>query len=126
MLKRISRCFGIGVLMFALVACNPGQTKLDELEKLVTEAETEYESYNKEDWQGVEEAYDALLVEMEKYDYSSEEHRKIGKLKGKFEAIQMKYTMVNFSNMVSDYAEEVTGALEGILEELEKTENSAN
>ena len=126
MLKRISRCFGTGVLMFALVACNPGQTKLDELEKLVTEAETEYESYNKEDWQGVEEAYDALLVEMEKYDYSSEEHRKIGKLKGKFEAIQMKYTMVNFSNMVSDYAEEVTGALEGILEELEKTENSAN
>ena len=126
MLKRISRCFGTGVLMFALVACNPGQTKLDELEKLVTEAETEYESYNKEDWQGVEEAYDALIVEMEKYDYSSEEHRKIGKLKGKFEAIQMKYTMVNFSNMVSDYAEEVTGALEGILEELEKTENSAN
>ena len=112
--------------MFALVACNPGQTKLDELEKLVTEAEAEYESYNKEDWQGVEEAYDALLVEMEKYDYSSEEHRKIGKLKGKFEAIQMKYTLVNFSNMVSDYAEEVTGALEGILEELEKTENSAN
>lgn len=126
MLKRICKSFGVGLFMFALVACNPGQEKLNELEKLVTEAEAEYESYNKEDWAGVEEAYDALVLEIDKYEYSSEEHRKIGKLKGKFEAIQMKYTMQNFSDMVSDYAEEVSGALEGILEELEQTEKSAN
>ena len=112
-------------MMLALVACNPAQSKIDELEKLVTEVEAEYKDYSKEDWRGVTEAYEALLKEMEEYDYDVEQRKRIGRIKGKYEAVAMKYTMSNFSDILDDYAnemgeyaDELKEGVEGFIDEL--------
>ena len=106
-----------------LVACDPAQSKIDELEKLVMEVEQDYSSYTREDWRGVSEAYDALIAEMDKYEYSTEDRKRIGRLKGEYEAVVLKYTMTNITDIVSDYAEEtkegINGFIDGMTKELE-------
>ena len=125
MKKYILHLFAAVCVMMAFCACNPAQSKIDELEKLVTEVEAEYKDYSKEDWRGVTEAYDALLKEMEEYDYTTEDRKRIGRLKGKYEAVAMKYTMSNFSdilddyaNVMGEYADELKEGVEGFIDEL--------
>lgn len=125
MKKYILHLFAAVYVMMAFCACNPAQSKIDELEKLVTEVEAEYKDYSKEDWRGVTEAYDALLKEMEEYDYTTEDRKRIGRLKGKYEAVAMKYTMSNFSDILDDYAnemgeyaDELKEGVEGFIDEI--------
>lgn len=125
MKKYILHLFAAVCVMMVFTACNPAQSKIDELEKLVTEVEAEYKDYSKEDWRGVTEAYDALLKEMEEYDYTTEDRKRIGRLKGKYEAVAMKYTMSNFSDILDDYAnemgeyaDELKEGVEGFIDEL--------
>lgn len=121
--------------MLTLIACNTAQSKIDELQNLVTEVEAEYKEYTEEDWQGINEAYEALLLDMAQYDYNTEQHKRIGRLKGKYEAIVLKYTMSNFSTIMEDYAEDmgkyagdmiegVEGFIEGMAEELEDVDDA--
>lgn len=135
MKKYILQLFAAVCVMMAFCACNPAESKIDELENLVAEVEAEYKEYTEEDWQGINEAYEALLLDMEQYDYNTEQHKRIGRLKGKYEAIVLKYTMSNFSTIMEDYAEDmgkyagdmiegVEGFIEGMAEELEDVDGA--
>lgn len=114
-------------VMMTFCACNPAESKIEELETLVTEVETEYKGYSQEDWRGVNEAYVALITEMEQYDYDVEQRKRIGRIKGKYEAVAMKYTISNFSDIINDYAnemgeyaDELKEGVEGFIDELTK------
>jgi hypothetical protein len=127
MKKYILQLLAAMCVMMAFCACNPAESKIDELETLVTEVETEYKGYSQEDWRGVNEAYVALITEMEQYDYDVEQRKRIGRIKGKYEAVAMKYTISNFSDIINDYAnemgeyaDELKEGVEGFIDELTK------
>lgn len=135
MKKLMFNVLAVVCTMLTLIACNTAQSKIDELQNLVTEVEAEYKEYTEEDWQGINEAYEALLLDMAQYDYNTEQHKRIGRLKGKYEAIVLKYTMSNFSTIMEDYAEDmgkyagdmiegVEGFIEGMAEELEDVDDA--
>ena len=44
-------CVVVGMVL-TLTACNPAESKINELQNLVTEVESEYKDYTEEDWQG--------------------------------------------------------------------------
>jgi hypothetical protein len=127
MKKYILQLLAAMCVMMAFCACNPAESKIEELETLVTEVETEYKGYSQEDWRGVNEAYVALITEMEQYDYDVEQRKRIGRIKGKYEAVAMKYTISNFSDIINDYAnemgeyaDELKEGVEGFIDELTK------
>jgi uncharacterized coiled-coil DUF342 family protein len=127
MKKYILQLLAAMCVMMAFCACNPAESKIEELETLVTEVETEYKRYSQEDWRGVNEAYVALITEMEQYDYDVEQRKRIGRIKGKYEAVAMKYTISNFSDIINDYAnemgeyaDELKECVEGFIDELTK------
>ena len=118
MKKNVLHLFVMIGLMMTLIACNTAQSKIDELQNLVTEVQAEYKTYTQEDWRGVNEAYEALLIDMEQYDYTTEQRKQIGRLKGQYEALVMKYTFTNLPNMLEEAAGEFVEGVGSFLEEM--------
>lgn len=105
-------------VMLTLVACNPAQSKIDDLQVLVTEVEAEYSEYTAEDWNGVTEAYEAILLDMQQYEYTVEQRKQIGRLKGKFEGLAMKFTLKNLPDAIEGAAGELMESVGGFLDEM--------
>lgn len=82
------------------------------------------DDYTEEDWKNAEQTYEVLKTDLEKYsaDYTDEELREIGRLKGQCAAIMTKYTIKEFKNEMKDAINEAAGIVEGFAKEIKNQE----
>lgn len=59
-----------------------------------------------------------------KYEYSDEELREIGRLKGKIIAKMAKSTVNDLKKQMEDLSKQLEGGLEGFMEEINNEENN--
>lgn len=98
----------------ALVACNPGQTALSDLEKFTNRMEQKSESWSLADWDDAAQHYDEIIQTLSRYDYSDEELQRIGQLKGRCTAYFLKHYTNQAIDQIYNAGQELQGVLEGL------------
>ena len=111
-------------MVFSFTACDSSQTAINDLETLLHEIETNYQSYTKEDWENMSLSYSAIEEELAKHEYTDEELKEIGRLKGKCIGYQTKQSLKDFEKQIEDLPKELEGGLEGFLEVLSNDNNN--
>lgn len=101
------------VCLLLLTACHDRRHTLKELDVFVENVEKNAPQYSDADWERSDAEYDALIKEIDKYDYSIEETRQIGKLKGEYAGIKVKYKGEKFLERIDKAIEEAMGKIEG-------------
>ena len=112
-------CFTIvtfAILMFS--SCDKKQHAIDNLSDLVEKVEKNASDFTEEDWAEVDQQYDKIIAEIDKYDYSSEDSKRISKLKGKYSGLKTRNTFNKIVDGIDKTAKEVKGAIEGFTEGL--------
>jgi outer membrane protein assembly factor BamD (BamD/ComL family) len=118
----MKKIFGILVTIIMasfMVACaTPEEKSLRSLQELYEEMELNHENYTTEDWEKAQVEFEVITAQMKLHDYTDEQLREIGKLKGKCSA----YLTKGLLKRAEKGFIELGGILEGYLEELEELE----
>ena len=104
------------ICMLVLTACDKKQHAIDNLSSFVEKVEKHASEYNEEDWAEVNKEYEEINAEIDKYDYSGDESKRIATLKGKFTGIKAKYKVSKFIDDIDKAVQEVKGTIKGITE----------
>ena len=96
-----------------LTACDKKQHAMDNFSDFLEKVEKHASEYTEEDWTNVNKEYDELITEIDKYDYSGDDAKRIATLKGKFAGIKTKNTVNKFIDDIDKAAKEVKGGIEG-------------
>ena len=105
-------------MVFSFTACDSSQTAINDLETLLHEIETNYQSYTEEDWENMSLSYSAIEEELAKHEYTDEELKEIGRLKGKCIGYLTKQSLKDFEKQIEDLTKELEGGIEGFWEVL--------
>ena len=110
----ISFCMSI---VFCLFACSTKQEPISNLSALVEEVQANGSNYSENDWSVIAQELDAIEREMEQYkgEYTDEEIKEIGRLKGILLAQYTKYSVKNIKNGVENAMKEAEGLIDGFL-----------
>lgn len=110
------------LLLFS--SCDKKQYAIGKLNNLVEKVEKNASQYTDDDWTKVNKEYDDLIAEIDKYDYSAEDTKRIAELKGKFVGIKAKNTIDSFMDGIDKAAKGLKGAIEGFTKEVTGTKDS--
>lgn len=116
----MKKIFGIliAVLMASfMVACaTPEEKSMRSLQELYEDMELNHENYTIEDWEKAQVEFEVITAQMKLHNYTDEQLREIGKLKGKCSAYLTKGLFKRAEKGFIEFG----GILEGYLEELEQ------
>lgn len=116
----MKKFFGVLVAIiltsFMVVYATPEKESLSSLQELYEEMELNHENYTKEDWEKVKVEFDSITSQMKLDDYTADQIKEIGKLKGKCSA----YLTKGLLKRAEKGLIELGGMLEGYLEEFKQ------
>ena len=115
-MKHVKYLFVLSVCLLIFCSCDKKQHAIDNLSDFVEKVEKNAPEYTEEDWTNVNKEYDELITEIDKYDYSGDEAKRIASLKGKYAGIKTKNTVNKFLDGIDKAAKEVKGAIDGFTE----------
>jgi len=110
-------------LVFSFTSCDSSQSAINDLEVLLQEIETNYQIYTEEDWENMSLSYSAIEEELAKHEYTDEELKEIGRLKGKCMGYLTKQSIKDLEKQIKDLTKELEGGIEGFLEVLSNDNN---
>jgi hypothetical protein len=105
-------------MLLGLSACDPAVSSISNLEDLVDKIEANHESYTQEDWENIVVYYSEIEQEIAKHEYTDEQLKEIGRLKGQYMGYLADHYFNNIGNQIKDLAKELEGGIEGFLEVL--------
>lgn len=104
----------VGLIVFS--SCNKKQHAIDKLSSFVERVEKHASEYTDEDWSEANQEYEEIIAEIDKYDYSGDDAKRIASLKGKFAGIKTKDSVNKLFEGIDKAAKEVKGTIEGFTE----------
>ena len=108
----------ISLMGLFAVSCNPKDVPVNDMKNICTELEEKGDSYTEQDWENLETQMEQIEKEMDRYDYTDEELKEIGKIKGRILGYQTKNAVKIFKENAKDAAKMIEGGLEGFLDAL--------
>lgn len=114
----MKRFFPLVLMSLMLVACNPSEMAVSDLQKFTERIETKSDRWSEADWDDALIHYSELCQTIERYDYDEEQTREIGKLKGRCLAQFSKHSFDGATKEMHDAFIELGGAIEGLLDGL--------
>ena len=121
-MKLINNCFlkyktlFLVLLYIFVTSCHVGKQKpLHQLEELAADIRLHHEEYTTADWKKAYAQYEQISKEMEEYQYSSEEIKRIGKLEGECAGYFIKCAV----NSLDGLKDEFSGFMDGFKETIE-------
>ena len=112
------------IILFGITSCDSSQSAIRDLEILLNEIEENHQSYTEEDWENMSLSYSAIEEELAKYEYTDEELKEIGRLKGKCIGYLTKQSLKDLEKQIEDLTKELEGGIEGFLEVLSNDGNN--
>lgn len=108
------------VFVIGLAACNSRQTPINRLADLTEEIQNESAEYSQEDWEQAAQEYEILEQELSEFksEYTDEELKEIGRLKGICLARFTKHSLHSLGTEMENALKEAKGIIEGFNEEL--------
>lgn len=113
----------IFVMLLGMISCDSSQSAIRDLEMLLNEIETNYQSYSEEDWENMSLSYSAIEEELAKHEYTDEELKEIGRMKGRCLGYLTKQSIKEIEKKLEDFGKELEGGIEGFLEILSNGNN---
>ena len=113
----------IFVMLLGMISCDSSQSAIRDLEMLLNEIETNYQSYSEEDWENMSLSYSAIEEELAKHEYTDEELKEIGRMKGRCLGYLTKQSIKEIEKQLEDFGKELEGSIEGFLEVLSNGNN---
>lgn len=115
MKRTIRRFFYVLLIVLTFVSCTDKRVNaMSELEAFTEELTTNATHYTDEDWDIAQNQFDVICEELEQYDYTDEELKQIGKLKGRCKVVFAKRAASDFSKSLHRFSKEMEGFFEGI------------
>lgn len=106
-----------------LAACGNTDEPLKKLEKLTDRIEKNADNFTDEEWNEVISEMDEIDSEMADREYTDEELKEIGRLKGRCFARMTRKAMKDASETFDDLSKQLEGGIDGFLEEMSKDED---
>lgn len=103
-------------------SCQTKQSPIDELQSLAFELEEEGQDYSEADWEKAIVKFQEIQDDMQQYEYTDEELKEIGRLKGKCVAAIAKASAKKIKSSMHIFEKEMEGAaeeLEGAFKEFD-------
>lgn len=113
-MKKIVLSFMALLCFMVLTACDKKQSAIDNLSNFVEKVEKNAPEYTDEDWAKVNKEYEEITAEIDKYDYSGDETKRIAELKGKFVGIKTKDSVRDLIDGVDKAVQDIKGTVKGI------------
>ena len=111
----MKKLFTIIALALTIVSCQSGkQAALNDLRDLTVEIQQNAHTYNFKEWLAEERRYEKIDSRLRKYDYTEEESREIGELKGECLGWFAKGVIGKATNKIQDAANQIQGIIDGI------------
>lgn len=101
-------------------SCETSKTPIGELSSLVERVEDKYDEFTEDDWDKIASEYERIEEKMSKYEFTDEELKEIGKLKGRIYAKMTKNAVKDFSKQLEYLGKQIEGGVEGFFEELKE------
>ena len=117
-MKTLKFCIYLLFCILVFASCENKQTPVKKLEKLDRTLVQQSESFTEQDWENALMEYEQIEEELSRYNYTDEELRQIGKMKGRLLAKISKEYLNKTMDEVDSYLKMFEGALEGFMEEL--------
>ena len=107
-----------------MMGCNSKRTPINRLENLTEDIQNKAQDFTEDDWKATAEELELIENEIEQYksEYTDEELKEIGRLKGKCLALYTKYSFRTLKYDFEDIIKEAEGLLDGYKQELEDIE----
>ena len=99
-------------------SCETSKTPIEHLSSLVEQVEDKYDEFTEDDWEKILSEYEQIEEDLSKYEYTDDELKEIGKLKGRIYAKMTKNALKDFSKQIEDLGKQIEGGVEGFFEEL--------
>lgn len=101
-----------------LTACHSKNDPMNELNALTEQLSEDTSDYTEEDWETVGNQLEVIDAEIEQYrdQYTDEEMKEIGRLKGKCAGLIAKKTMNSATQKLEDISKQAEGMIEGFME----------
>ena len=117
-MKNLKFCFYLLVSVLVLTSCNNKQAPVRKLETLDRTLMQKSDSFTTQDWEAAIAEYEQIERELSMYNYTDEELRMIGRMKGRLWAKISKEYLNTAAEGIDAYLKMFEGALEGFMEEL--------
>lgn len=111
------------IMLLGMISCDSSQSAIRDLEVLLNEIEANYHSYSEEDWENMSLSYSAIEEELAKHEYTDEELKEIGRMKGRCLGYLTKQSIKEIEKQLEDFGKELEGGIEGFLEVLSNGNN---
>ena len=101
-----------------LTACHSKNDPMNELNALTEQLSEDTSDYTEKDWETVDNQLEVIDAEIEQYrdQYTDEEMKEIGRLKGKCAGLIAKKTMNSATQKLEDISKQAEGMIEGFME----------
>ena len=97
------------IIPLVFASCETSQTPVNELSSLLEKIDNNSENYSEEE-------------ELSKYEYTDEELKEIGRIKGQILAKMTKSAVKDLKKQMEDLSKQLEGGLEGFFEEFNNEE----
>lgn len=106
------------IVSLLLTACHSKNDPMNELNALTEQLSEDTSDYTEEDWETVGNQLEVIDAEIEQYrdQYTDEEMKEIGRLKGKCAGFIAKKTMNSATQKLGDISKQAEGMIEGFME----------
>lgn len=119
-MKKILTICLIAAMAVSMQSCSTHRTAINDLEALVNKVEKNGAKYTLEDWENVISRCAKIEKRLQEHEYTTEEYREIGTLKGRLAGVVTKDILTNSAKKVISIKEQLDGGTEGFLEGLLK------
>lgn len=119
-------CLAIWTLTFT--SCNNKNTPIHDLEELSEDLKQNSKDYSDDDWAAISQSLDNINNEIDEHrsEYTDEEMKEIGRLKGICGAYLMKYAAKNASQQLKNLIQQFGGAIKGVKSVIDSDPNFLN
>ncbi len=111
-MKKIFSILLILVCCIGLGSCNKKEMALSNLEAFTDDISENANEYTAEQWDEAEAEYDDILQELDQYEYTPAEQRKIGRLKARCAKAMARKSIRNIQYGIENIINQVTGAID--------------
>lgn len=111
------------IVPLLLISCETSQTPVNDLYALLEKVDNNRDAYTEEDWNHITQEFTAIEKELSKYEYTDEELKEIGKIKGQIVAKMAKNAVKDLKKQMKDLSKQLEGGVEGFLQEMDNEES---
>lgn len=117
-MKRLLLVLMVASTTFLISCIDEKKSAINDLEALTEALSTESAEFTQEDWDIAENQFNMICEELDEYDLTDAELKKVGRLKGKCTVIFAKKTASDVARSIQRIGKEAEGFIEGIADGL--------